>query len=323
MYNEFFMIKKKILILGAGVSGLSSGILLLQKGYDVTIWSKDFPPNTTSNKAAAAWYPVLCESPEKSARWLKMTLKYFHDNFIEDLDSGCYKTQIIEIFDHEKEDPWWKDASTTYKKIDSQKLPAGYVDGYEIEGLIIQTNKYMDYLVNLFKNLGGTMKKKYVTNINEALNEDALVVNCTGLGSRELLGDDKVYPVRGQTVIVKQNGFDYTIFDMDDPRRLAYIIARKDDIVLGGTAQENNWSLDISEEDTKEILQKCAKLSPRFKHVDIIGYKVGLRPTRKEIRVEAEKIGGKNIVHNYGHGGDGFTLSWGCALDVLDLVENI
>ncbi len=315
--------KKSVLILGAGVSGLSTGILFLQEGYSVTIWAKDFPPSTTSNKAAAVWYPFICGPKEKVPTWAKTSLEYFESEILPIPESGCKRTTVVEIFNKVPDEPWWKEAVDSYRRIDKYKLPKHYIDGYQIEGLVMDTDVYMEYLVSEFKRLNGKMVKRTVKTLNEALERHSLVVNCTGLGSRELCNDETVYPVRGQIVKIKPNGFDYSLFEEEGPNSLAYIIPRLKDIVLGGTAQANDWNLEPDPKDTKEILQKCANILPQFKKVDILEVKVGLRPARPQIRLEAEKFGKKTVIHNYGHGGAGFTLSWGCAQNVLDIAEEL
>lgn len=314
---------KEILILGAGVSGLSTGILLLKRGYSVTIWAKDLPPNTTSNKAGAFWYPYLSSPKDKFIKWGKFTLDYLKKELVPDPKSGCVIKTATEVFNEKVGEPWWKEAVDGYRRPKQDELPDGYIDGYQIEAVLMDTTIYMDYLVEMFKNLGGKIVQRTVHNIQEALDEYEIVVNCTGLGSRELFNDNSIYPVRGQIVKVKPNGFDQVIADDEGPNGLAYIIPRINDIVLGGTTQVNDWNLEVDPKDTEEILKRCATIAPVFKNVEIIGESVGLRPVRDEIRLEAEDYFGKTVIHNYGQGGSGFTLSWGCAQDVVETVEKL
>lgn len=124
-------------------------------------------------------------------------------------------------------------------------------------------------------------------------------------------------------MLVKPNGLKQIIADDEAHNRLAYIIPREKDIVLGGSAQVNDWNLEVDPQDTEEILRKAKLLSPLFNDVTILEEKVGLRPGRAEVRVEVENLDGKTIIHNYGHGGAGFTLSWGCAQDALELAQNL
>src|SRR5258705_2524815 len=240
---------KKVLILGAGVSGLSTGVLLLQNDYKVTIWAKELPPYTTSNQAAAVWYPFICGPKEKATTWARDTIQHFKKEVPFSL-SGCKQTTVVEVFDKKAPEPWWKDSLDSYKTISKKKLPKNYIDGYEINGIVMDTDQYMEYLVETFKKLGGKIIKKEISDIKEAFNQYKLIVNCTGLGSRRLFGDSSVYPTRGQIVKIKPNGFDYSLFEQEGPNSLAYIIPRLKDIVLGGTAQDHNWSLDVDDNDT-------------------------------------------------------------------------
>jgi D-amino-acid oxidase len=310
------------LVLGAGVSGLSTSILLLQAGHAVTIWAKDLPPNTTSNQAAAVWFPYLCQPREKAGPWAKYSLQFFKEYLVPDPASGCRMTTIYELFDQEVGEPWWAAAVDRYAKIDRAKLPHGYVDGYEVESVVIDTSIYMDYLVDWFRRLGGELIQKEIKDISEALAACDLVVNCTGLGSRDLFNDQSLYPVRGQTIKIRSNGFKDSIVDDEAHNQLGYIIPRTHDIVLGGTAQENDWELAPRAADRAEILRKAAELDPRFAQVEILSEGAGLRPVRPTVRLEAERIGAKTVIHNYGHGGAGFTLSWGCAAGVLNTKVN-
>ncbi len=316
------MKNKHILILGAGVSGLSTGILLLKDGFDVTIWAKDFPPNTTSNKAGAFWYPYLCDPKDKATKWARATLRYLSESgILADPSSGCVKKTMTELLDKTGDEPWWKNAVDSYRRPSQEELPQGYVDGYQIDEPLMDTSIYMGYILDMYEQLGGVLIEKQVQNIQEALENNPLVVNCTGLGSRDLFNDRRLYPVRGQTVRIKSKGFNQIVFDDIGPNSVAIIVPRTHDTMLGTTVQANRWDTEVDPQDTKDILRRCANLNPVFEHVEVIGESVGLRPARDEVRLEVENFAGKTVIHNYGHGGSGFTLSWGCALDVVELVK--
>jgi D-amino-acid oxidase len=311
---------KPALVIGCGVSGLSSGIRLLEAGHAVTIWARELPPNTTSNQAAALWFPYLAKPLERVGPWAKASLEYFQRRLVPDAASGCQLTRVQDLYDHEVETPWWAGAVVGYRRLAASEMPPGYADGFETESVVIDTSVYMDYLVAWFRRLGGVIVQREVASIEEAINESELIVNCAGLGSRQLFGDQSVYPVRGQTVKVRPNGVTHSILDDEGPNGLGYIIPRSADIVLGGTAQENDWDLYVRESDQAEILRKAANLHAGFASVQVVGAGVGLRPVRPQVRLEVEQVHGATVVHNYGHGGAGFTLSWGCAEEVAGLV---
>ena len=312
---------EEILIIGAGVSGLSTGILLAINKYKPIIWAKDLPPNTTSNKAAAVWYPFHAEPVEKVAKWAGETLEYFLTNIVNDRDSGAFIKTVIEIFPKEESDPLWKEYIKSFRR--TQRLPNGYKDGYAVDGVVMITDIYMQYLLDRFNKLGGTIEKRFVSSLDEALESYNIVINCTGLGAQQLVNDSKMFPCRGQIVSIPHNGFPYTVFEEKGPNSLAYIIPRRKDIILGGTlGKKDDFSLETRLDEVNGILARCASLYPEFKGVKPTSYKVGLRPARDGgIRLEKELFNDGLVIHNYGHGGSGFTLSWGCAKEVIKILK--
>jgi len=314
---------KAILVLGCGVSGLSTGITLLRAGHPVTIWAKELPPNTTSDQAAAIWFPYLAAPREKVDPWAKHTLAFFREHLVPNPASGCSLIMVRDLYAKPIEIPWWAGAVSGYSRLAAADLPPDYLDGFEVESVVIDTSVYMDYLVAWFRRLGGEIEQKEVRDIGEAFKFSDVVVNCTGLGSRDLFGDESVYPVRGQVVKVRPNGANIALLDDEGSNGLAYVIPRTNDIVLGGTAQANDWELAPRAADREDILRKAAALDARFAQVEILSEGVGLRPARPAVRLEAERVGNATVIHNCGHGGAGFTLSWGCAEQVNKIANEI
>jgi D-amino-acid oxidase len=112
------------------------------------------------------------------------------------------------------------------------------------------------------------------------------------------------------------------VVDETGPNALAYVLPRPDVVVLGGTADEDDWEPRARPETTRSILERTRLLDPRLADAELVGAAVGLRPTRSEVRLEADALpDGRLLVHDYGHGGSGFTLSWGCADDVVRIVD--
>jgi D-amino-acid oxidase len=149
------------------------------------------------------------------------------------------------------------------------------------------------------------------------------VVNCAGLGARELAADPSVVPVRGQVVVVEQVGLTEWVVDDGDGTALTYVVPRIDDVVVGGTAEEGVEDLAVDPATAAGILARATVLVPPLAGARVVGHKVGLRPARPGVRLEAERRGDATVVHCYGHGGAGVTLSWGCAAVVVDLVDRL
>jgi D-amino-acid oxidase len=93
-----------------------------------------------------------------------------------------------------------------------------------------------------------------------------------------------------------------------------------DHVVLGGNADDGQWSLEPDLAIADEIVRRCARIEPRLSEARVLGYRVGLRPARATVRVESEPLGSATCVHNYGHGGTGVGLAWGCAREVAAML---
>lgn len=316
------MNEKKIKIIGCGVSGLTVGILLLEEGFEVEIITDKLPFETTSSKAAAIWFPYEVKPKEKANEWSRISYNKFKE-LCAVKESGVSMIWLTVLIKNE-EDAWWKDAipKSEIRKAKTEELPKNYPLGYKMNVPLVETQVYLNYLFNRFKDLSGIISKRKVTNIAEIQSADNIVINCTGLGARELVADEELYPIHGQIVKVQiQEGINCIVADFafgENEDKLAYVVPRKDCLVLGGTTIKGKEELTPNDELTKGIIQRCKEIEPNLSEIKVKSVQVGLRPGRPEIRLEKD---GKNIIHNYGHGGGGFTVSWGCANSVKELVK--
>jgi len=311
------MTKGHCLIVGAGVIGLSSGVRLLEDGWKVTIWSSEFSPNTTSDIAAALWYPFLSAPVEKTDIWGSNTYAVLKE-LSDQNETGISMTQTYEYFRESQPDPSWKDFVDNFQRTNDD-LPSDYVEAFSFVTPVIEMPIYLGWLMHRYTFLGGKSVMKTISSLDDVLSVSDTVINCTGLSSGKLLDDDQVYPVRGQIIRVKAP---LTEMHLDQHiETLAYIVPRSNDVVLGGVAQQDNWSLDQDAGDHDFILDKCRKIIPKLGGAEVIEDLVGLRPGRTEVRLEREENNGKFLIHNYGHGGSGVTLSWGCADEVVELAN--
>lgn len=311
-----------VAIIGSGVSGLTCGIRLRESGYAVTIFARELAPHTTSSVAGAFWLPYLAFPQDRALAWGRVSLATFQ-HLAQDPDTGVSLTTFREVSTQPMPDPWWQDAVETVNRLSPNTLMAPWQDGIEATIPLIDTTVYVPYLQQRFLSLGGDIRQATIDNPAMLAEQYALVVNCSGVGARDLVNDHEVYPIRGQVIRVqKPPTMESTILDVTtDSDDLTYIVPRRHDCLLGGTAKMHDWDTAPDTETANHIMERCAALYPTLREMDILEHKVGLRPGRSTVRVELEPLSPSTaIIHNYGHGGAGFTLSWGCAEEVLTLL---
>lgn len=307
-----------ITVLGAGVSGLTTAAVLLEAGHQVRILTRDLPEATTSAVAAAIWFPYEAEPAEKANRWSAESYLVFQELAAQP-GTGVSMVDFL-VLSRPGQNDSWKDELPpgAVRLAEPEELPPGFELGYMAKAPLAETPLYLPYLLERFRSGGGELTVREVREVDSLLRQGHAVVNCTGLGARQLFGDQAVHPIRGQVLkVAKTPGVRSMVFSLEKGR-LAYLIGRSTDIVLGGTDYSHDYRLDISEEDSRLILERCRALEPHLGEAAVLEAAVGLRPKRTAIRCEREI--GRNVIHNYGHGGAGFTLSWGCAREVLRLL---
>jgi D-amino-acid oxidase len=289
----------KISIAGAGVSGLTCGVVLAERGHDVTIVASEI--GITSQAAGAVWFPYDCSPEESVVAWGLVT----YGRLLELARDRASGVSLVEFRCLDVPPPAWAFA-----------LQARVVGrGFTVNVPLMETPAYLDYLLRRFQ---GKLKTGIHLQFLEELDGD-VVINCSGAGARLLANDAEVEPHRGQVMLVDRLDLPGTLVAETS---LAYAIPRSADCILGGTNDVSD-SLAPDPGQTAAIIDLCHRelgtpANPRIRDV-----KVGLRPFRRSgIRVEAAHLAdGRPVVHNYGHGGSGFTVSWGCAESVARLVE--
>ncbi len=204
--------------------------------------------------------------------------------------------------------------------VPQSKFPRAFKSGFTLNVPLMDTTIYLHYLASRFLRVGGEIHVNIrLEKLEDVSHEFNLVINCAGIGARELVRDADLEPHRGQVAIVPKIDLGCAIVCDDPP--LMYAIPRTNDCVFGGT-NELSDNLAVDPASTSRVVAECSRVlqidSPR-----VIAERVGLRPFRKSgVRLERARLrDNRAAIHNYGHGGSGFTLSWGCAKDVLKLAR--
>ena len=323
---------RNVAIVGAGVSGLTCGVVFAERGYRTAIFAKNIGQETTSSVAAAVWFPYHVEPAERviplalETYQVLLDLARFPESGVSIIESRQFlRTGEIEI-------PEWaiplgaqslSSVATGLWPVRDRAQRGGYSfkSGFSLRVPLMDTTIYLDYLAARFRKAGGEIHANvHFEKLEDVDRKFDFVINCAGIGARELVRDADLEPHRGQVALVpKIESLSAAIVCDDAP--LMYAIPRANDCVLGGT---NDFSDNITADPatTDRIVAECSRVL-NIEPPRVIAERVGLRPFRKSgVRLEHDRLpDGRTVIHNYGHGGAGFTLSWGCAREVLQLAK--
>ncbi|MFF3638595.1 FAD-dependent oxidoreductase [Streptomyces sp. NPDC002250] len=300
-----------MIVVGGGVAGLTTAVVLAESGRPVRVWAREPAERTTSAVAGGLWWPYRIEPEPLVGAWALESLAVYEELAARPGETGVRLVEGVH-------------AGT---RLDGLGAWAGRLPGLRAvpEGLaarlpVIDMPAHLAWLRERLAKAGGTVEEREVTDL--AAVPAGAVVNCTGLGSRSLVPDPAVRPVRGQLVVVENPGVTtwYTSVDHSSAASV-YFIPQPGVLLLGGTAEEGDWSLEPDPATAGAIVARCAEIRPEIAGARILAHRVGLRPARDAVRLERRSLpDGRPLVHNYGHGGAGITVAWGCAREAAGLV---
>jgi D-amino-acid oxidase len=311
--------RTSVTVVGAGIIGLTAAWRLAETGHEVRVVAAVPPGETTSVVAAAIWYPYLALPRDLVTRWSALGFEEL-SALAARPGTGVRMRWGRELFRVPTPDPWWLAAVPDLQRVPAAELPPSYVDGYRLCVPTVDMPLHLTWLADRVAGFGVRIEPRRLSTLDEAPGE--VVVDCAGLGARDLLGDRDLVPVRGQVVVVEQFGLEEWV--LDEAEELTYVAPREETVVLGGTAQRGADDLTPDPQTARAIVARCAALVPQAARARIVEHRVGLRPARTAVRLERDVLGdGRPVVHCYGHGGSGVTMSYGCARDVVALVADI
>ena len=315
---------KSVAIVGAGVSGLTCAVFFAERGFQIAIFAGQIGQQTTSGAAAALWFPYDVEPADKVIPWALASYKVLAD-LIKDSRTGV---SMIELRQYSRAGeisiPDWAHPFVMSSGVQTALTVSGSVfsSGFSLNVPFMDTTIYLDYLADRFQKAGGAINEGvHFEKLEDVDPKFGVIINCAGIGARDLVHDVDLEPHRGQVAIVpKIDNLNCAIVCDDAP--LMYVIPRKNDCVFGGTNEVSD-NLDVDPTSTSRIVAECSRVL-KIENPRVLTERVGLRPFRKSgVRLEKGKLrDSRDVIHNYGHGGSGFTLSWGCAGNVFEIAAD-
>lgn len=293
-----------MIVVGSGIAGLTTAVLLAESGRRVRVWAREPAERTTSAVAGGLWWPYRIEPEPLAGAWALESLGVYEELADRPEETGV---RLVDGVHHGA-------------RLGELGAWAGRVPGLRAvaEGLaarlpVIDMPVHLAWLRQRLEKAGGAVEVRAVTDL--AAVPAPVVVNCTGLGARSLVPDPAVRPVRGQLVVVENPGVTDWFTAVDHSSAAStYFIPQPGRLLLGGTAEEDDWSLEPDPATADAIVARCAAVRPEIAGARVLTHRVGLRPAREAVRLERQLLpDGRVLVHNYGHGGAGITVAWGCA----------
>lgn len=291
-----------VTVIGAGVIGLTCAVALQDAGHRVRVVAPDGP--TVSEVAGGLWLPYATGQDDRTLGWALETAAR--------LEADGHP--VVDYLHLERTAPFWLPALVAdgrARLAQPQELPPGYDHGWVARVPLVEMPVHLRALVDRLP----PVRRRTVIALEDELASADLVVNAAGLAAGALAGGDAaLHPVRGQVVLVDAPAGTPCLCDEDT---LTYVLPRPDVCVVGGTHQPGDADTAPRPAETEAILERAVRLVPALARAPVVGVRAGLRPVRDGgPRVERDGA----VVHCYGHGGAGLTLSWGCAAEVVRLV---
>ena len=329
-------------VVGAGVVGLTSAIQLQQEFplSSVTIIADKFNSDTTSFGAAGLFRPMLYKLSGTSSsdfrNWTRDSWRFFSSlaNSKDASAAGCQVVVGYEFLNKQHDAVGLQEhvysrepVSAKEREMFNESGSSGKRHAFRIVTTLASPVRLLSYLMTEFKNRGGRVVEKHLHSLQELAGKYDVVVNCCGLGAKQLINDKLMTPIRGQVIRVKAPWITMFYFAENDDGSYVYVIPVPDFVIVGGCKQVGDDDVTFRQSDHDDIWRRACKLFPSLERATQLGDWVGLRPARSPLRVEAEvmqfPVGKLRVVHNYGHGSDGIALSYGTSAHAVRLVKQI
>ena len=309
-----------VVVVGAGVIGLSSAMRLQQAGARVAVVSPDAPEQTTSWIAAAVWYPTHTDGDPQVIGWAGRTFDEFARQAARGVPGVTMRATRM-LLRGSADAPWWAPVVPDFRCVPAAEVASPYTGEWRFTVPAVTMGTYLNWQIEQITSAGGVLLRRRLDRLSDVADLAPVTINATGLAARRLAADDAVHPIRGRLLITTNPGLTVSVRDEGNPAGLSYVHPRSQDVVLGGTFEPGESDLTADPQEGRAILARCTELVPELAGAQVITQLAGLRPGRDGgVRLGLDPAGDAGrLIHNYGHGGAGMTLSWGCADDVAAL----
>jgi len=265
--------ERRAAVIGSGIMGLTTARLLQDRGWSVTVYSKAFPPHTTSNIAGGQWSPTSVfdearATPEFLAQY-KDAARIAHHSFQNFVGSGYGVSWKENYFLNSRRVPPSEsyylrelpELFASVAELEPHEHPFSSPFVYRVVTMLIEPGLFLRRTMTDVRDAGGQFVIRDFGDRSELLAlAEPVIVNCTGLGAAALFGDSELVPVRGQLVFVPPDDrLDY--LTIGGGTGVLYMFPRPDGILLGGTFERGATHLTPDSETTTRIINEHARIA--------------------------------------------------------------
>jgi D-amino-acid oxidase len=314
---------QEIIVIGAGVSGLTSAVCLAEAGYAVQLWTAEMPLQTASAVSSFIWYPDYRAPLARTVPWSQTSLQKFCQ-LANNPRTGVTMAPTL-IINAADLDAMLQPGSELISRSRSLPNSEPFLEpsrGFRSTTPLIEMQIYLMYLLSRLEAAGGEIEIRRVASLVEAAKNAPIVINCAGSGAAALAGDYTVQTYFGQAISMTNPGIEQGFFESNPGTEWTRYFAHPRSVSCGGVSIPGRTDSSPDPEITARIIDRCVKVEERLASATLIEVRAGLRLYRPSVRVEAEWIASSRCIHNYGHGDNGVTLSWGCAVEILKFISN-
>lgn len=308
-----------VTVVGGGVVGLTTALELAEAGYSVRV-VRDLPvEETVSRVAAGLWFPYHVQPRDLALAWGRVSYERFDALAATDEGAAAGVRMARGVMVHRSEpDLWWTEGLAGVREATPEELPDGAPGGQVAVLPLIDTGAYLPWLESRCRAVGVDLVVQHVGGLSEVPGD--VVVVAAGLRSAALIEDPDIVSGSGQVVRLANPGVTDWVVDDQNPAGMAYVLPHGRIVVCGGTDIVGGVQSEPDPVTERAILDRCSDLVPALRGAEVVSRAVGLRPVAPALRLNRWRLDGRDVVTNYGHGGAGVTLSWGCARDVVRLL---
>ena len=309
----------RVTVVGGGVVGLTTALELVRAGHVVRCVRDRPVAETVSAVAGGLWFPYHVEPRDRVLGWGSVSLERF-TALAADPSSGVALREGV-VVERGATDRWWTAALPSSRDAAPGELPPGARGGVVATVPLVTMPVFLPWLEGQCPAAGVELVEGRVDGLADVPGD--VVVLAAGLRSGPLVGDHAGMPSRGQVALLENPGLTRWVVDDDHPEGMVYVLPHPGWVVCGGTDVGGSEDTEPDPGVHEAILRRVRSVVPELDGVEVLGARVGLRPVAPEVRLTASRVGGRPVVTNYGHGGAGVTLSWGCAEEVVRLVGEV